>query len=594
MRKIVLPLTALAVSITLSACSSLQRQDLSTSGTISPAETLLPISQEDLQALAAPSEFSAPGEFTKDSLYTLLSAEIAGQRNQFDIALQNYVAEARRNRDLGVVIRALRISQFLKAEPELLEMAELWSELDPSASEPHHLASIALIRTRDYEGAVAHMEQLLNLEGSTNFDNLALHAKNLSEEDREQLLALYGNLRSRHPDNLEIIFGHAILQELNEQHPEALSSIDQLLQEDPEHQPALLMRARLLHQVKGLGAALAYLKKVSRQHPDNRQLGTIYARLLIDNQELELAQEEFRKLMERFPDTPGLKLSYALVAIENKQTDLARQQLQELLQDRQHTDEAHFYLARLADQEQQVDDALKHYQQVRSGTHFFTALGRSAYLLATTERVPEALNLFERAQNSFPDQSQQIQQLQINLLMELEEYEAAMIAVNDALQEQPEDSQLLYIRASIHDKLNDIDAMERDLRQILDKEPDNAVALNALGYILADRTDRYQEAYGLIEKALALKPDNPAIMDSMGWAEYRLGNLEQALNWLRLAYERFPDPEVASHLGEVLWISGQQDEAMRVWLESLSEHPGNPLITGTMSRLGAQASDANE
>lgn len=594
MRKIVLPLTALAVSITLSACSSLQRQDTSTPGTISPAETLLPVSEEDLQALSTPSEPAIPGEFTRDSLYTLLSAEIAGQRNQFDLALQNYVSEAKRSRDLGVVIRALRISQFLKKEQELLEMAELWSELDPSASEPHHLASIALIRNRDYEGAVAHMEQLLNLEGSTNFDNLALHAKNLSEEDREQLLILYGDLRARYPDNLEITFGHAILQELNERHAEALATLDQLLKEDPEHQPALLMRARLVHQVEGLDAALAYLKKVSRQHPDNHQLGTTYARLLIDKQELDLAQEEFRSLMERFPDTPGLKLSYALVALENKQTDLARQQLQELLKERQHTDEAHFYLARLADQEQKTDEALKHYQQIRSGTHFFTALGRSAYLLATNDRLSEALNLFERAQDRFPDQAPQIQLLQINLLMELEEYEAALNAANDALVKQPDDSQLLYIRASIYDKLNDIASMEQDLRKILDKEPDNAIALNALGYILADRTNRYQEAYTLIEKALALKPDNPAIMDSMGWVEYRLGNLDKALDWLRLAYERFADPEIASHLGEVLWVSGQRDEAMSIWLKSLSENPDNPLITGTMSRLGAQTSNASE
>src|SRR5690606_6020856 len=231
-------------------------------------------------------------------------------------------------------------------------------------------------------------------------------------------------------------------------------------------------------------------------------------------------------------------------------------------EERQHTDEAHFYLARLADQEQEIDVALKHYDQVRSGTHFFTALGRSAYLLATTERLPEAQNLFERAQNTFPEQSPQIQQLQINLLMELEEYEAALTAVNDVLAQQPDDSQLLYIRASIFDKLNDITSMEQDLRKILDKEPDNAVALNALGYILADRTNRYQEAYALIEKALALKPDNPAIMDSMGWAEYRLGNLEKAVSWLRRAYERFPDPEIASHLGEVLWVSGQRDEAL--------------------------------
>lgn len=588
MRKISLPLAMLAVSLGLSACSSLPRQSDPAARELRPADTLLQVSQADLDALAQKETQYRPGEFNAATLEALLTAEIAGQRNQFAVALSNYLEQARTTRDLGIVVRAVRISQYLKAEAELLEMAELWAELDPTAVEPHHLASLALIRNRQYERALSHMEQLLNLEGGTNFDNLAVHAKNLAPEDRQELLRLYQSVVERHPDNVEVLFGFAILQETHQDFPTALATLDRLLQQHPEHQPAIILRGRVLKEVEGTETALAYLRTKSRQYPENRQLGTLYARLLIDNQSMTEAQAEFRKLMERFPSVPGLKLSHALVAIENKQLDLARKELRELLDEGQHTDEAHFYLARIADQQNQVEQALEHYQQVGPSPHYLTALGRSAFLLAKADRLEEAVSSFEHARGELPNQAEQIWQLEINLLMELDELDTALSSINAALADRPQDPQLLYARASVLDKQGDLVGMERDLRAILAQEPDNAVALNALGYILADKTSRHQEARELIAKALALKPDNPAIMDSMGWVEYRLGNIQESLSYLEQAYAQFPDPEVAAHYGEVLWVSGQQEEALRVWLESLSQDPDNNLVQDTMQRLGAK------
>lgn len=586
MRTVRLPLALLAASLSLGACSTLPGTDSGRALPPGPVERPQMATQEDLAELSRPRP-GRPDEFSQETLLALLTAEIAGQRNQADLSLAHYVQQARETRDLGIIIRALRISQYLKAEQELLEMAALWSELDPTAAEPHQLASLALIRARDYKGALTHMERLLDLEGSNNFDNLALHAKNLAPEDRAELLGLYEAVLRRHPDNPDVMLGHAMLQQLNDQGQAALATLDRLLRDHPEHQRAILMRAQILHESQGIDAALDYLRPMARRHPENRQLGALYARLLVDSHDMAAAQREFGALVERFPDVPGLRLSHALVALENQEFDLARAELQELLRMGQHANEAHFYLARIAEQQQRRDEAIQHYQQVTQGTHYFTSLGRSAFLLAQSGRLEQALHQLERARIRHPDQAPRILQLTISLLLELQELDTALTTINDALAKQPDDPQLLYTRATIHDKRNDISAMEQDLRQILAQEPDNAIALNALGYTLADRTDRYQEAFELIRKALELKPDNPAIMDSMGWVNFRLGNLEEAVKWLRAAYQSFPDPEIAAHLGEALWVMGQPDEAMKVWLESLAANPDNSLVTDTMRRLGA-------
>jgi tetratricopeptide (TPR) repeat protein len=165
-------------------------------------------------------------------------------------------------------------------------------------------------------------------------------------------------------------------------------------------------------------------------------------------------------------------------------------------------------------------------------------------------------------------------------------YEASFELLGRALGEYPEDNNLLYARGLAAEKLDLLDILEQDLRAIIATDPENGHALNALGYTLADRTDRYQEALGYLTKAIALLPDDSAVLDSMGWIKYRLGDLDVSLEYLRRAYEQSPDPEIAAHLSEVLWSSGKHDEARELWRQANEENPENEFLLDVKGRLG--------
>ncbi|OZG70678.1 hypothetical protein BTA51_25275 [Hahella sp. CCB-MM4] len=585
--------SALSIGVLLqSGCSTLS------AGHDKNAQMLDPITQRQIPVInqmtedefgPSPDEISPhPSQFSKDVLYDLLVAELSGQRGALDTLVDNYVATAFRTRDTGVIKRAINAAQYAKNEEALTELTQLWTEEEPENVDAHQLAAFQLIKKKDFENALFHMEKVLDLEGPTTFDRLALHAKNLGDEDKAELLRLYFIILERHPDNGELLYGYAVLQELNGQYEEALASTNRLLEQEAENPAVISLRSRLLKEVEGIDAALAYLKKETKRLPDEMQLGTLYARTLIEAKDFEKAEIIYKDLMERFPDAPHLRLSYGLVALENNKLELAKQQLEQLISEGQHLNEAHFYLGRIADQEEHTDEAIGHYQQVTRGGHYFNALARSAFLLIQSGRPDEAAVAFSGARQNMSAQANQIWELEINLMVELKNFARALELADLALEEYPEDVQLRYARAMIRDNQNMLPGMEEDLRYILSEDPENSVALNALGYTLADKTDRHLEAFELISKALQLDPENPAILDSMGWVQFRLGNPEEALDYLQKAYSRFPDPEVAAHLGEVLWTLDRHEDAKLIWREAKEAQPDHPLLNATLDRLNIE------
>lgn len=524
-------------------------------------------------------------DFEPEVLYQLLAAEVAGQRGRYDVTLVNYVKAAKTSKDPGVIERAMRIAQSLNADNAQTQLAELWLETDPDNVLAHRVSAIQAVKRQELETALHHMEQIMAQGKDADFDSLAAMASQLPAERQEELLALYDQLADKHPDNEELQYSIALLLKITGKPEQGLERIDGLLSQAPNFQPAIVLKGDLLYQTGEKEEALDYLTTNTRRFPVNRQMGTLYGRMLISEGQLQAAQDEFARLVKRYPGTPGLRLSYALVALENGQEDLARTELGNLIEKGDHQDEASFYLGQIEQQAGNTRQAISYYQGVERGNFFLPALARASELQAQQGELEEAIKRIQRLRGQTPAFAENLWLVEVNLLIDQDEQEHALSAASAALEQHPDNIELRYARAMLFDATGETEQAEQDLRSIIEAQPENAVALNALGYILSIRTKRLDEARSFIEQALRIDPDNPAILDSMGWVLFLQGNTEDALTYLAKAWGAYPDPEVAAHYGEALWTIGEQEQARIVWEKALEEDPEHEILRETIERL---------
>lgn len=524
------------------------------------------------------------GSFTEDTLYSLLTAELAGQRNRFDIALDNYVNQANKTQDPGVAERAFRIAEYMGADQSALQTSLIWARTAPDDLDAQRAAAIALARAGRYDESMAYMEKVLQGKGDTHFDFLALSAAETDPATRDGLLHGFERLLAKYPGNGQLIFGKALLLQQDGKAEEALSLLEKSPAKDDEIAP-LLLRARLLQNLDRGDEAVPLLDKAVRKAPEDKRLRLALARTLVEQNRIDDAKVQFQVLLQQNPDDDELRYSLALVCLEAKAWDEAEGYLNDLVERGAHVDSAHLNLGRVAEERNDPQQALAQYALVGTGTDYLPAQLRQADILIANGQAPEASRRLAAARAANPDYAAQLYLIEAETLADNDKVEPAWTVLERALAQFPGDSSLLYTRAMLAEKRGDLGQLERDLRSILQREPDNAMALNALGYTLSDRTDRFAEAKALIEKAHQLNPDDPAVLDSLGWINYRLGNLDEAERLLRQALERYPDHEVAAHLGEVLWARGKQREARQVWGNALKDQPDSPILRSTLLRL---------
>lgn len=533
----------------------------------------------------APVASTAPaGSFSEETLYALLVAELAGQRNRFDIALGNYVQQANATQDPAVAERAFRIAEYLGAEQAALDTALVWARNAADNLDAQRAAAVQLARGGRYEESMEFMEKVLQGQGSTHFDFLALSAAESDPDTRAGLLHSFDRLLEKHPGNEQLAFGKAVLLQQDGRQEEALA----LLEGHPvktQQVPSILLRARLLQAMDRGKEALGLLEKALGRYPEDKRLRLTYARLLVEHDRLEEAMGEFATLVQQNPTDDDLRFSMALVCMEAEAWREAIVYLEELVERGSHVDAAQFNLGRAYQALGRTTKALAAFEQVGPGNEYLPAKLFQAQLLFAAKRDREASSILARARDEQPDYAIQLYLIEAEALSEHGRTEQAWTLVEQALASYPDDLNLLYTRAMLAEKRGDLAQLERDLRQVIAREPDNAMALNALGYTLADRTDRHEEALRLIEQAYRINPDDPAILDSLGWVNYRLGNLADAERLLRKAHAQFQDHEVAAHLGEVLWTRGDQQQARRIWAEALKKEPDSQILRETIQRL---------
>jgi len=332
--------------------------------------------------------------------------------------------------------------------------------------------------------------------------------------------------------------------------------------------------------------ALRFLGEYLQKYPQARDVRLNYARLLVNAKDFPQARRQFELLVAEDPQNADVGMAIALLAMQASDYDAAETQLQRVLEmDYKDPDLARFYLGQINEERKRFDAALKWYSSVAQGEQYVNAQARYAGVLVKQGKLPEARQYLQQAGANSSQQRVQLTQAEAQLLRDASEYQAAFELLGQALEKTPDTPDLLYDYAMAAEKVDRLDVLEGNLKQLIKLRPDHAHAYNALGYTLADRTQRISEAHGLIETALKLAPDDPFIMDSMGWVLFRMGRGKEGLDYLQRAFKQRPDPEIAAHLGEVLWVLGQQDQAKKIWTETLKGHPSNELLQSTVKRF---------
>lgn len=550
---------------------------------LAPVDT--PSAQAQKESTPAPAEKPVVyGSFTQDTMYSLLVAELAGQRNRFDIALDNYVSQAATTQDPAVSERAFRIAEYVGADDAALDTALIWARNNPENLESQRAAAIQLARAGRYDDSMRYMERVLQGQGDTHFDFLALAAAETDTDTRNALIKSFDRLLAKYPSNGQLVFGKALLLQQNGDSEQSLKLLEDNPPKDGEIAP-ILLRTRLLQSLGRGKEGLSILEKSLKKYPDEKRLRLTYARMLVEQDRMTDAKAQFANLLQQYPDDDDLRLSLALVCLEAKAWDEAAGYLEELVARDAHVDTAHLNLGRIFEERNDQQSALDEYAQVGPSQEFLPAQLRQADILISNGNAAEASRRLKEARDNQPDYAIQLYLIEAETQTANNHQERGWQVLNSALKQYPDDMNLLYTRAMLAEKRDNLAQLEIDLRAILKRDPENAMALNALGYTLADRTTRYAEAKELIEKAHTINPDDPAVLDSLGWVNFRMGNLDEAERLLRLALERFPDHEVAAHLGEVLWARGKEREARQVWAKAFEDQPDSPVLRSTVQRL---------
>ena len=574
----------LFASVWLSACSSTSTRSDPSSVAAAARDQF----SEQAQTAAAPETAVEYGSFTKAQLYQAIISELGAQRGVLEDAGDSYFNLALETKDLGIIRRAVQFASANNDLNALLQLGLLWSEIDPSDPQPELMLSFQFLETGNYEQALSHMARVIELGGEIDFSVLSARTGQLDAPARARLISNLRQLAREFSNQQSIQLTLVQLLAQNGDYLESLTEFDQLLELIDLNPRLVLLQAQVLQSAGETDDALETLSEGVRKFDDNRNLRLTYARLLIQNERYEMAQAQFAAMMTQDSQDWETLFSMALLDIELEQFGQASEKFTQLAEVDERADEANYYLGYVNEQRNNLPLAIAAYREVRIGTQNFLAAQQQAVRLAIQlgelDSTHAHLRQLSRGQ---PRLEILFQTIESGALIQAGHPDRARDLLDRALNKYPNETDLLFARVLLFDSLGDKAGSEQDLKQIIRMKPEDSRALNHLGYMLADQTERYQEALELIERAIAISPDDPAIIDSLGWAQFKLGRYEEALTNLRRAYAVFPDAEVASHVGEVLWMMGREQEAVEIWRGALENQPDSDLIKEVVHRLQA-------
>ena len=553
---------------------------------------LIPLALLMLAACASPGP-AAPGpdELAPDlgrpgeADYHVLMAEIALQRDRPDLAATEYLRAARASDDPQIAARATQVISAYGTREEGLEAARRWAELAPGDVLPHRFLvrfHLAGGDTAEAAAELAHLRAAID-DDAVEHPFLELLPLALETGQRGAALAAMAAVVAEYPADASGAYAHAYLALRNGDAALAQQETLRALGLAPDWTDAVLLYARALAADGQSEQALEWL--AARPEAQQHAMRLERAVLLMSVERVDEARQLLEELLAETPDDADALRALGYLEFYDDRPAAAREAFMALLASGQHTNDALFFLGGIAERQGDIEEAARLYSRMDGGEHLVTAQVRLALLMFRMGRPELAINHLELFARRNPGAEQELGGARAELLTRLGMQDEALAAYDELLERYPDNFELRYGRGLLLVQAGRLDDALDDFGHLVALYPDDPTALNSLGYTLADQTDRFDEAYELISRALAQAPDNPAILDSMGWVLYRLGRPGEGLPYIERAWELEPDPEIAAHLGELLWSLGRIDAAREIWLQAIVEWPGSQYLLDTMGRL---------
>lgn len=513
-------------------------------------------------------------------VYDVLVGEFAGQRGQFDLAFQHYLLAANQTNDPDIAKRATQMAILAKDPAAAEKGATTWAALAPKDPQPVQVLILMNLRQKNETAASSNINKLLAITGDTDKTFIGIASLLEKNTSKEAALRIMQDVASRYPDKASALHAYAKMVARANQPERALKIAELGLAQQPKDERLIVLRAGLTRQIHNSEEEMRYLRDVLSNNPELHDVRLYYARLLVNSKQNSNARKEFNTLAKAQPDNPNTLFTLGFLSLQIKDMTQAKHYLQSAAPNLNQANQqrAYYYLGQIEEQLDHPDKALKWFEKIRVGEFAFDAALKSAVLLARQQKLPEAIGLLHSLHVNSKPQAVRLILLESELLSQNGKTPDAITILTRSLKRFPDEIDILYARGMLLETVNELDKMEADMRRIIELEPNHIHAINSLGYTLADRTERTKEALELVLHAHNLQPDNPYVLDSVGWAYYRTGNYVKSIEFLRKALSSFPDTEVYLHLTEVLWESGQRQEAKDVLKRAQEELPNDKRL----------------
>lgn len=518
-------------------------------------------------------------------VYKYLLGEVALQRGEPTLASQLFLDLAKQTRDARLAERAVRAAVFANQPGIALQASALWSELDPNSQEAQQASSQLLIASGNIKDAKPYMQKLLAQEDKRANGFLYLNALLTNQKNKTEVLNAISELAAPYPTLPEAHFSIAQAAFIADKPDLAKKELETTNKLRPGWEPVAQMQGQILLK-ESPDKAINYFQTYLKQYPKANDVRLSYAKLLVSQKRFSEAKPEFVTLVESSKGNPEISAVVGLLSLESSDYTMADKYLQQSISTGfKDPEQLYGYLGRSAERQKDDTKALSWYDKIQPGDHYLDGRLSAASVIARTKNVDTAIKMLDEVDDLTPEQQILVIQNEANMLSIAKRNQESFDLLDKSANTWPNSAEITYDYAMAAERIGKYDIMETQLRKLIKAKPDFAAAYNALGYSFADRNIKLDEAKSLLETAVKLAPDDHYMLDSLGWVHYRLGNLDKAAELLHKAYAAQADPEIAAHLGEVLWKQGKQEEAKKLWASALKDFPENDVLLATAKKF---------